>query len=478
MDEFDEQKFNQEIDDLLADVRVLLGEDSSADTQPETEIGEDLSLPEFEQMSEPEKPEQPQTPLASGETVVFKPLTYYEQSKANYQIARRAEYEREKESRRLAREQELQRRARENEKYMQAMESKLRDRKTPSREEDYSEWLYQQGNDPETSAMRESVEAAESVPAPKTRRKKKTGFLGVLLVLVAAVLILAILGGCFVHFFWAKSPESSFTLGTRKEDCCTILLAGTDQAGYRTDTMMLLNMNRKAKTLSLVSIPRDTLIFCEYSVPKINSAYGYAKGGKKGMQELLTRVSEITGFQPDGYIVVSLETFEQIVDLLGGVQFTVPMDMYYNDPLQELYINLPAGEQTLNGEKAMQLVRFRSGYPDADLGRIQVQRDFVKAAIGQWVSVRNVPKLPGLVQMIRSGTVTNLNASNLAWLAESVLLCDKENIQMATLPGTAAYIADGAYYVLDPEGVSNIVNSCLNPYIAEISASDLSIRKG
>ena len=477
MDEFDEQKFNQEIDDLLADVHALLGEDTPADAEPEVSCEDLFSEAESEHPAESEQPAE-QMPPYSGETVVFKPLTYYEQSKANYQIARRAEYEREKESRRLAREQELQRRARENEQYMQAMETKLHGRKAPSREENYSEWLYQQGNDPETSAMRESVEAAATGTTVKKHKKKKTGALGVLLILVAAVLILAILGGCVLHFFWAKVPESSMSLGTRKTDCSTILIAGTDQAGYRTDTMMLLNVNRSSGTLSLVSIPRDTLIFCEYSVPKINSAYGYAKGGKKGMQELMTRVSETIGFQPDGYIVVNLDTFAQIVDLLGGVRFTVPMDMYYNDPLQELYINLPAGEQTLNGEKAMQLVRFRSGYPDADLGRIRVQRDFVKAAIGQWVSVRNLPQIPRLFRLVQDGTVTNLNASNLAWLAESVLLCDRGNIQMATLPGTASYIADGAYYVLDPEGVSNTVNSCLNPYLAEISASDLSIRMG
>lgn len=62
--------------------------------------------------------------------------------------------------------------------------------------------------------------------------------------------------------------------------------------------MLLLNIDRTEKAIHLVSIPRDTLIYCEYSVPKINSAYGWAGGGEAGMQELLLRVSEIIGFEP------------------------------------------------------------------------------------------------------------------------------------------------------------------------------------
>ena len=57
--------------------------------------------------------------------------------------------------------------------------------------------------------------------------------------------------------------------------------------------------------MSLGSIPRDTLIYCEYSVPKINSAYGWASGGEAGMEQLLMRVGEIIGFQPDGYVLAS-----------------------------------------------------------------------------------------------------------------------------------------------------------------------------
>ena len=164
--------------------------------------------------------------------------------------------------------------------------------------------------------------------------------------------------------------------------------------------MMLVNVNRTEKTIHLVSIPRDTLIFCEYSVPKINSAYGWAGGGEAGMQELLLRVSEVIGFEPDGYAVIDLSVFEQLVDLMGGITFDVPVDMHYSDPTQGLNIDLQAGKQHLNGEQAMQVARFRSGYATADLGRIEVQRSLVSAALRQWVSPKGALHLSKAVKLV------------------------------------------------------------------------------
>ena len=141
------------------------------------------------------------------------------------------------------------------------------------------------------------------------------------------------------------------------------------------------------------------------------------------MEELMTRVCEITGYVPDGYVALDLQSFEQLVDLMGGVRFDVPMDMYYNDPSQNLYINIPAGEQKLNGEQAMQLVRFRSGYANADLGRVSVQREFVSAALKQWTSVTKLPRLPAALKLLRQSSTGNLTSGNYLWLAESMLLC-------------------------------------------------------
>ena len=160
----------------------------------------------------------------------------------------------------------------------------------------------------------------------------------------------------------AKQPKAEETLGARRDGCSTILLAGTDKSGDRTDTVMLLSVDRSAKRLTLLSIPRDTKVNSTYTPHKINIAYGVNGKDQEGMEALMDYVTELVGFRPDGYVLIDLDVFVDLVDKMGGVKFDVPCDMDYSDPAQDLTIDLKAGMQRLNGEQAMGLVRFRSGY--------------------------------------------------------------------------------------------------------------------
>ncbi len=99
---------------------------------------------------------------------------------------------------------------------------------------------------------------------------------------------------------------------------------------------------------------------------------------------------DLLGFPVDGYVLVDLEAFQKTVDLVRGVEFDVPMDMNYEDPSQNLYIHLQKGLQTLDGEQAMGLVRFRKGYATQDIQRTQTQQQFLKA-LAKAVPVRQQP---------------------------------------------------------------------------------------
>ena len=353
-----------------------------------------------------------------------------------------------------------------------------------NQEKAYADWLYEQdGNQPITPPPLERKPKQKSAvtyeelpdydPEPPKPKKKRHGFRNFVLIL----LILACFLTAVVVFLLPRQPKASHaTLTDRKEGVSTVLLAGTDESSARTDTLMLLTIDRPQRSISLVSIPRDTLVNGSYAVPKINSVYGANDGGEVGMDMLLTRVSECIGFRPDGCLILRLDAFVELVDALGGVTFDVPVDMYYNDPAQDLHIDLVAGTQTLTGEEAMGVVRFRSGYADADLGRVQVQRDFLSALIKQAVSVEGIAKSPLLLQILMEHTDSNLTASNYLWMAESLLLMDLSQIQTVTLPGTPRTISGGSYYVLDPESVAQTVNTYCNPYETEITASNLTIR--
>lgn len=342
-----------------------------------------------------------------------------------------------------------------------------------NQEQAYAEWLYAQDHRtaPETHHTRHVPEQEEEI---QPIVKKKHRFRNALLVL----LTLAILLFAAVAFLLPKQPQSDAGLGARRQGVSTILLAGTDQDGTRTDTLMLLTADRSNGMLSLVSIPRDTLVNGSYNIPKINSVYGANNGGAEGIEMLMTRVAECIGFRPDGYILIQMSGLEALVDTMGGVTFDVPVDMYYNDPTQDLFINLTAGRQTLSGKEAMGVLRYRAGYADADLGRVQVQRSFLSAAIDQLISLEGIAKAPQLLSVLLSHTDSDLTTAHYLWLAETALLADHGNIQTATLPGSARNIYGGSYYVLDPALVAQTVNTYCNPYQTEITTDHLTIRQG
>lgn len=236
----------------------------------------------------------------------------------------------------------------------------------------------------------------------------------------------------------------------------TILLAGVDGDGTRTDTIMLVSADTAGRGITFLSIPRDTYVSAPYSVPKINSAYGWAGGGEKGMEELCDRIEEVVGFRPDGYALVNLRAFADIVDAMGGVYFDVPQDMYYEDPYQDLTIALKAGFRLLDGEDALGLVRFRSGYAMADLRRVEVQRDFMKAALKQWSSPKNLLRLPRLISIIKRDVLTDLSPRNILWLLRLPLLLDVESAGNYTLPGMPKTINGGSYFVVDAAKTSEL----------------------
>ncbi len=302
---------------------------------------------------------------------------------------------------------------------------------------------------------------------PMKKKRKKHGFLKLLLVLL-------ILGFLAVAALWifSKQPTGD-SLGQHRDGCSAILLAGTDADGTRTDTMMLLYMDEKAGEMNLLSLPRDTYVDMDVSVPKLNGVYGLAGGGKEGMERLLDYTEQCIGYRPDGYVLIDLDCFENLVNLMGGVQFDVPCDMRYEDPAQDLYIDLKAGEQKLNGKEAMWVVRFRSGYAMADLKRVEVQRDFIRAALGQWLALKNVWKAPAAAALVTANTTTNLSAQELAWLAKTAKAIGTENMHTETLPGEATYINGGSYYITWPETTANLINAHYNPYDTDVSYENI-----
>ena len=259
----------------------------------------------------------------------------------------------------------------------------------------------------------------------------------------------------------------------------TLLLVGRDYASNSTDTIMVARIDTKAHSVDCVSIPRDTLINISWgSTPKkINAVYpGFVNSGKDPIEGIKTHVRNLLGFDVDCYSIVNIEAMEDAVDAIGGVWFDVPQDMKYDDPTQDLHIDIKAGYQLLDGENAVKLCRFREGYAGGDIDRIGMQQAFLKELAKQMLTLGNIPNLGTLVNILSENVDTDLTAANIAWFARQFLACSMENIHFHTMPyATACYINGISYVSVDQDAWLELVNASLNPYVEPVTAANVNL---
>ena len=257
----------------------------------------------------------------------------------------------------------------------------------------------------------------------------------------------------------------------RKQYCYTILLSGIDNDAGGSDTNILMRFDAVNKTIDLVSLPRDTLMRNGH---KLN--YSYAKGGT---QMLRDEIAALLGIPVDFSVSVDLKGFIALIDQIGGVDFDVPINMDYDDPYQDLHIHFQKGMQHLDGQQAMEVVRFRhnndgTGYGTEDIGRIGTQQAFLKAVAQKLLKAENVP---AMAEVFLKYVKTDLTLGNLVWLGNEALnMGGMDAVSFHTLPGDGTGFYKGAsVYVLDADAMLELVNSALNPYAEDISAEDMDI---
>lgn len=208
----------------------------------------------------------------------------------------------------------------------------------------------------------------------------------------------------------------------RKGGFYTILLSGLDDGNGNSDTNILVAVDTVNGYVYGVSIPRDSKAVWDGKSHKINAAFG-----KGGMTKLAEAVSDQLGIPVDYTVSVDLTGFEALVDAIGGVNFDVPINMDYDDPIQNLSIHFKKGVQYLNGADAMRVVRFRhnndgTGYGSEDLGRMQTQQKFLKAVAKKMLTASNIlTKIDDYAKIFNQYVDTDLSVGNLVWLGTEVL---------------------------------------------------------
>ena len=237
-----------------------------------------------------------------------------------------------------------------------------------------------------------------------------------------------------------------------------ILLLGRDDSSGLADAIVIASVDTEQNILTLIQIPRDTYInLGENSYKKINGAAKILGGDR----ELCEKISQSMGIDVDGYVSFDADLVREIVDVIGGVELCVPIDMDYDDPYQDLSIHLKKGRQILNGEQAISFVRYRKGYLRADIGRIDAQKIFLSAFSATLIEKIDAKDILPLLKIAMRYIKTDLPTSRIISLGRAMYKTPIENIRFATMPGEEVQSErSGAwFYILSRSGCEEILQS-------------------
>ena len=253
--------------------------------------------------------------------------------------------------------------------------------------------------------------------------------------------------------------QNSELKNTAKKDVISALVCGVND--NLTDTIIYVRYNVKTGKIAMLSIPRDTYVDNEYCIGhKINAIY---RG--KNVIPLIEQVEDIINVDIDYYLFFKADMLRELVDEIGGVEVDVAMRMKYDDPTQDLHIDLYPGVQVLNGDKAEQYVRFRSnndytvGYQMGDLDRTKVQQDFIKRFIKTALSVKNITKANNLINIAAKNTNTNVTVREALKYVSDLPNVDLENIYSCTLPCYPDYKNGLSYVFPDDEKIETEIST-------------------
>ena len=211
-----------------------------------------------------------------------------------------------------------------------------------------------------------------------------------------------------------------------------VLIVGLDNVdgASRTDAIALAIFDADNKGLRIASIPRDSRVYIPgKSWDKINHAYVY--GGINLLRETLVN---LTGMPIDYFVKINYKSFHK--------------KLYYNDYSGKLFINIPKGQQHMDGKTALGYVRFRHD-PLGDIGRVQRQQKFINLMMQKLKSASIIPRLPALLTEVLDAVDTDLAPLEALKLLQFTNSLPPDRIQMFMAPGKSGYNKNISYWILD-----------------------------
>jgi len=221
-----------------------------------------------------------------------------------------------------------------------------------------------------------------------------------------------------------------------------------------TDTMILVNINTSSFKVSMLSIPRDTLVEIPgYGWQKINAAYFWG-----GPSLAMETVEKFLGVPVHHYVTLNPKGLIKLINLMGGLKMYVDKDMYYIDNWGGLKIDLKKGWQTLNGEQATGFIRFRQE-PLGDVARVQRQQEFLQIVLKRLATPAMFAKAPWVLAIAAENIKTDLSLKDILYSLNFARSLRKEDINMSMVPGSFSVgEMNASIWSPDQEALQDIVN--------------------
>ena len=348
---------------------------------------------------------------------------------------------------------------------------------------------------PRKSKGRKSGKKGGDGKGGKGKKKKKIRWWQILL--ITLLVIALIFGGAYALIMGAIAPEMGSVkldrlLNTPKEfqdDEFNFLMVGIDRSTQKagddtndegvddgnTDMILYVHFNNKTGEMKMLQIPRDTMVTTDRSVSGNYRINNIAKtqattSGGMNMAALCTQVATMYKLPVDGYMTIRLEMLVQLVDTFGGIELYVPQEMDYGGS------HLDQGYQTLNGDACEFLLRTRHIYPDGDIGRLNMQRQFYSALFRRLKSIGNIWDVAKLTPAVLNYMETDLSASKLVSFAVSMLKIDSNKIMMCQMPVKmgAKYNGEAVVYSARQED-ADLLNEYFRENTGFVDASELQL---
>lgn len=348
---------------------------------------------------------------------------------------------------------------------------------------------------PHKAKGRKSGKKGGSGKGGNGKKKKKIRWWQILL--ITLLVIALIFGGAFALIMGAIAPESGSIkldqlINTPKEfqgKELNFLMIGIDRSTQKegddlndagvddgnTDMILYVHFNNETGEMKMLQIPRDTMVTTDRSVSgnyRINNIAKTqaADSDSMNMAALCEQISNMYQLPLDGYMTIRLEMLVQLVDTFGGIELYVPQEMDYKGS------HLDQGYQTLNGDACEFLLRTRHIYPDGDIGRLNMQRQFYSALFRRLKSIGNIWDVAKLTPAVLNYMETSLSASQLVSFAVSMLKIDSSKIMICQMPIKMAgkYNGQAVVYPARQED-ADILNQYFRENTGFVDASELQL---